>query len=197
MLNYFNFYARFLYAFIAADPTSSPALLYHITVHFMFIFLCFIRCICPMFAYAPSIILSLSHLLLILFLRFTFHFPHTIHPCDAIRLLRLTGDSEYLSRGEMMSTRSRQPRKSTNTAFPRLTQVPTTHRRIAPTPFHVSRPFSPVLLYFTTFIHFYTPPRISTVVTLSARSPVRRCATICHVVIFRRPYTFPHRLCCV
>ena len=76
---------------------------------------------------------------------------------------------------------------------PRSQDSPT-HRTAAAT---LSRPFSPFLLYFTTFIHFSTPPRISTVIAFSARSPVRRCATICHVVIFRRPYTFPHRLCCV
>ena len=54
--------------------------------------------------------------------------------------------------------------------------IPTTHRHIAPPPFHVSRPFSPFLLYFTAFIHFFTPPQVSSVVTFSARSPVRRCA---------------------
>ena len=76
---------------------------------------------------------------------------------------------------------------------PRSQDSPT-HRTAAAT---LSRPFSPFLLYFTTFIHFSTPPRISTVISFSARSPVRRCATICHVVIFRRPHMFPHRLYCV
>ena len=82
-------------------------------------------------------------------------------------------------------------------SIPAPRRVPTTRRHIAPTPFHVSRLFSSFLLYFTAFTHLSTPPRITTAVTFSARSPVRRCATICHVVIFRRPHMFPHRLCCV
>ena len=76
------------------------------------------------------------------------------------------------------------------TTFPRLAD--TSHRRC-----HVSRPFSPVLLYFTTLIHSSALPRTSSDTAFSTRSPVRRCANICHIVIFRRPYTFPHRLRCV
>ena len=75
----------------------------------------------------------------------------------------------------LMSTRSRRPRKST---IPAPHRVPTSHRHIAPLPFHVSRPFSPFLLYFTAFIHYSTPPRMPSVITFLARSPVRRCATI-------------------
>ena len=71
-----------------------------------------------------------------------------------------------------------------HTAFPRLAD--TSHRRR-----HVSRPLSTVLLYFATLIHSSAPPRTSSVVAFSARSPVRRCASICHVVIFRRPSYVP------
>ena len=62
----------------------------------------------------------------------------------------------------VMSTRSRQPRKSTNTAFPRLTHVPRTRRRIAPPPLRFlasSRPFYYILqhLYISIPLPKYPP----------------------------------------
>ena len=62
-----------------------------------------------------------SRSLLLLFCSCVLYFISRIlyDPCDPCRLLRLTGDSQYLSRGEMMSTRALQPRKSTKTTFPR------------------------------------------------------------------------------
>ena len=74
----------------------------------------------------------------ILSLRFLFHWLHLYTPCDALRLLRLTGDSQYLSRGEMMSTRSRRSRKSTQSdisrvSFPRPFRTLDPLRHIAPT----------------------------------------------------------------
>ncbi len=74
------------------------------------------------------------------------------------------------------------------TEFPRLADA--SHRRR-----NVSRPLSPVLLYFTTYIHSSAPPRTSSVTAFSTRSPVRRCANICHVVIFRRWYACERPTC--
>ena len=88
----------------------------------------------------------------------------------------------------LMSTRSRRPRNSTKTSesFPRL--LP--HSHDSPTP-RLSRLCSPVLLYFTTSMHSSAPLRTFSVIAFSARSPVRRSASICHVVIFRRPPYVP------
>ena len=99
------------------------------------------------------------------------------------------------SRCALISTRSRRPRNSTKTTFPR----PSPHSHESPT--HCTAAithFSPILafsLHFTTYSHYFTLPQVFYAVTFAARSPVRRCANICHVVIFRRPY--PSRLCCV
>ena len=136
----------------------------------------------------------------ILFLRLVFYFTLYIAfytPHATLRLLRLTGDSQCLSRGEMMSTRPFRPRNSTKTTFPRPSQhshEPPTHRTDAVPRFS---PFLALPLHFTTYSHYSTLPRVYYAVTFIARSPVRRSASICHVVIFRRPYPSPHRLCCV
>ncbi len=127
---------------------------------------------------------------------------YTLHcflqtPFDALRLLRLTGDSQYFSRGEMMSTRSLCLRNSTKITFPR----PLPHSHESPT--HCTAaiacfsPFLALSLHFTTYSHYFTLPRGFHAVTFIARSPVGRSANICYVVIFRRPYPSPHRLCCV
>ncbi len=50
------------------------------------------------------------------------------------------------------------------------------------------------LARFIIFYNIHTflgPPRTSSVTAFSTRSPVRRCANICHVVIFRRPPYVP------
>ena len=94
----------------------------------------------------------------------------------------------------VMSTRPRRPRNLTKTTFPRpspLSHESPTHRTAAATS------FSPFPLRLTTYLHYSTLPRLFYAVTFAARSPVRQCANICHVVIFRRPYPSPHRLCCM
>ena len=101
------------------------------------------------------------------------------------------------SRCALISTRSRRPRNSTKTTFPRPSphsHESPTHRTAAATSFS---PFLALPLHFTTYSHYFTLPRVFYAVTFVARSSVRRCANICHVVIFRRPYPSPHRLCCV
>ena len=97
----------------------------------------------------------------------------------------------------LMSTRPFRPRNSTKTTFPRPSQrshESPTHRTAAATSFS---PFLALPLHFTTYSHYFTLPRVFYAVTFVARSSVRRCANICHVVIFRRPYPSPHRLRCV
>ena len=73
------------------------------------------------------------------------------------------------------------------TAVPRVTDI--SHRR--------RYVFLALPLHFTTYSHYSTLPRVYYAVTFIARSPVRRSANICYVVIIRRPYPSPHRLCCV
>ncbi len=97
----------------------------------------------------------------------------------------------------LMSTRARRLRNSTKITFPRPSphshDTPT-HCTAAITPFS---PFLALLLHFTAYSHYFTLPRVFHAVTFAARSPVRRSANICYVVIFRRPYPSPHRLCCM
>ena len=117
MLNYFVFYARFLF--------PRPYLFSCAQLCFTRMF--YVLCLTPYMPYIPMPVMLLLPFFALVFasnfilsLRFLFHWLHLYTPCDALRLLRLTGDSQYLSRGEMMSTRSRQPRNSTKTKFPRI-----------------------------------------------------------------------------
>ena len=72
-------------------------------------------------------------------------------------------------------------------AFPRVTDA--SHRRR----YAILAPFTP---FYNIYTSFNPAPNILRV-TFSTASPGRRCASICHVVIFRCPYTSPHRPCCV
>ncbi len=188
----FRFYDR--YHICLCPPTLSSLLctiMPYIRTPLYLCFYAFLCPICPKPVYATSVIFH-SAICLCFYscaLYFVSHLLYT--PCDGLRLLRLTGDSQYLSRGEMMSTRARQPRKSTKTLFPRpspRSHNSPTHRTAAATFLVRSR------LFYYTLQHSYIhrplsehPPSLPS----QLAHPVRRCANICHVVIFRRPPYVP------
>ncbi len=85
----------------------------------------------------------------------------------------------------LMSTRHCQPRNSTKITFPRpspRSHDTPTHRTDAATFLIPSRPFYYILqhLYISRPLPEHPP-------SLHSQRAVRRCANICHVVIFRRP----------
>ncbi len=161
--------------FICFFPLTLPCLVRTTMLNICMFYVLFALCLYALYAICPSCHFrhfSLHYLPLLLFLHFIFYFPHTIHPCNTIRLLRLTGDSQYLSRVEMMSTQHCCLQNSIKTLFPCI--APRSHN--TPT-HHTASIHSPVMCFsaksqtsFALFINF------NLLILLHLSDTLARCA---------------------